>query len=231
VDEREPVLGIIGGAGVGAAARLYIDVAARVRAATGSLPRIALWNVPFSDTLEHAFTSATPDLDVRAEAEGLVGEAVDQLLAAGASVIAMPCNSLQRAAARECEQRAVPFIDMIAATMDAARADAQRVAVLIATEGTEAAGYYEGHGVEIVAPSADVRRQTNALIGRAVNGDLPGADEMRGLVELARRPGAGVVLGCTDICGLMGGGTEGVVESLGCLVERCADALGARSAA
>lgn len=37
---NEAVLGIIGGAGVGAAARLYIDVSARVRAATGSLARI-----------------------------------------------------------------------------------------------------------------------------------------------------------------------------------------------
>jgi aspartate racemase len=230
VDELGPVLGIIGGAGVGAAARLYVDVAARVRAATGSLPRIALWNVPFSDTLEHAFTSATPNLDVRAEAEGHVGEAVDRLRAAGATVIAMPCNSLQRAAARECEQRSVPFIDMIAATMDAARTDTPSLAVLIATEGTEAAGYYEGYGVEIVAPSADARRRANALIARAVHGDLPGADEMRTVVELARRPGAGVVLGCTDICGLMGGETPRVVESLGCLVERCADALGAGAA-
>ena len=100
-----PVLGIIGGAGVGAAARLYIDVSARVRAATGSLPRIALWNLPLSDAIEHAFTGAQPDAGLVAHVEGLVGEAIDRLRDAGADAIAMPCNSLQRAAAREAAAR------------------------------------------------------------------------------------------------------------------------------
>ena len=41
------------------------------------------------------------------------------------------------------------------------------------------------------------------------------------------------MLGCTDICGLMApsrAATLGVVESLACLAERCAQALGAGAA-
>ena len=225
-----PILGIIGGAGVGAAARLYIDVAAGVRAATGSLPRIALWNVPFGDSLEHAFTSAAPDPELIEIAERLVAEAIDRLLAAGAAAIAMPCNSLQQAASREAERRGIPFIDMIAATMDAARASGNRSAVLIATETTRAAGFYEGYDMPIVAPPSALRQETSSLIARAVGGPLPGAAEMRSLVERARIPGASVVLGCTDICGLLEADAVAelaVVESLGCLVERCVGFLSA----
>src|ERR1700688_570138 len=84
---NEAVLGIIGGAGVGAAARLYIDVAARVRAATGRLPAIALWNLPFSDEIERAFVGGDHDGDGVMAAERLVAESVERLLAAGATVI------------------------------------------------------------------------------------------------------------------------------------------------
>ena len=97
--EGEPVLGIIGGAGVGAAARLYIDVSSLVRSATGGLPRIALWNLPLTDAIEQAFTAASPAAQTRALVEGLIAEAFDRLGEAGATVIAMPCNSLQRSAA------------------------------------------------------------------------------------------------------------------------------------
>jgi len=228
--EREPTLGIIGGAGVGAAARLYIDVSARVRELTGSLPRIALWNLPFSDALEHAFTSAQPDAAVRDHAEGLVAEAIERLLAAGATVIAMPCNSLQRAAAREAQRRGAPFIDMIAATLDAARARGADAAVLIATDATHAGGVYENHGIEIVAPPAGLHDETAALIAQAVHGPPPSAARMERLVERARRPQAAVVLGCTDICGLIDADRAAqldLVESLGCLTERCARALSA----
>ncbi len=47
---HEPTLGIIGGAGVGAAAQLYIDVSARLSCRYRQvLPQIALWNLPMSD--------------------------------------------------------------------------------------------------------------------------------------------------------------------------------------
>ena len=56
--EHDRTLGIIGGAGVGAAAQLYIDVCARFRAATAALPQIAIWNLPLSDELERSFLGA-----------------------------------------------------------------------------------------------------------------------------------------------------------------------------
>lgn len=222
-----PTLGIIGGAGVGAAARLYSDVAMRVREASGALPQIVLWNLPFSDALEQAFVGGGPDGDAAMEAERLVAQAVDRLLDAGASVIAMPCNSLQAVAARQAERRSVPFVDMIAATLAAVRASSQRAAVLLATDATQASGIYEGHGIEILAPPSELRPELAALIVRAVEGPPPGGADLGRLVERARRPQASVVLGCTDICGLPGSEDLDVVDSLACLVAVCADALGA----
>jgi aspartate racemase len=140
----------------------------------------------------------------------------------------MPCNSLQRVAAREARRAGIPFVDMIGATIDAARESGAARAILIATEATLAGGVYEGYGIEIVVPSDEIRGRAVGLIARAVAGPPPGGDELRDLVAGAAQPAAAVVLGCTDICGLLDPGDAaraGVVESLGCLAQRCADAL------
>jgi aspartate racemase len=221
-------LGIIGGAGVGASARLYTDVAARYRVIRGHLPRIVLWNAPFSDALEHAFVGGEPDGEEAAAAELLVAQAVERLLDAGATVIAMPCNSLQRAAAREAARRGAPFIDMIAATLDGVSGSGHGSAVLLSTEATRAARIYEGRGVEILTPPAQLREELAALIGRVVEGSTPGGAELQSLVARATRPSAGVVIGCTDICGLLDSGrgsAAGVVDSLACLATSCVEVL------
>ena len=228
--DGEPILGVIGGAGVGAAARLYELITVRVRTQTGALPRLALWNLPLSDALEHAFTSPRPPADALAAVDELLAEAFDRLAGAGASVVVMPCNSLQPAAVREAARRGVPFIDMIEET---ARAAGER-AVLIATEATIAGGFYDGRGVEMIAPGPERQREVGALIKRAVAGELPGAGEMLELVEGARRDGATVVLGCTDLCGLLEPREAArlrVVESLGVLADAAAPALAGAPAA
>jgi aspartate racemase len=228
-DASQPTLGIIGGAGVGAAARLYVDVAARVQADTGALPRIALWNIPATDAVMRAAVAADGDPELRATAEELVAQAVDRLLDAGATVIAMPCNSLQRVAVREAARAGVPFIDMIAATIEAALKTGARRGVLISTASTQANGEYEGLGLEIVPMLHELRGEADELIHDAVAG-MPIGDRLQQLIDAARRPDACVLLACTDICGVINA-DEDVVESLGCLTDRCAQAMYALSSA
>jgi aspartate racemase len=228
--KTDQTLGIIGGAGVGAAAQLYVDVAARFRSASARLPQIALWNVPLSDELERSFLGGGADTSAVAAAEALVARAVDRLADAGATVIAMPCNSLQRVAARESERAGLPFVDMIDATVEAVRALGYREAVLLATATTYAAGHYDGRGVEMTPPTPDQRAELAALIGRLATGPPPTAPELLELIERVRRPGACVVIGCTDICGLIDADTASaaaVVESLACLAGAATEALGA----
>jgi len=222
------ILGIIGGAGVGAAARLYEDVSAAFRAAHGGLPAIALWNLPFTDAIERAFVAAQADEGAVRAAETLVGEAVDRLADAGATVIAMPCNALQRAAARESDRAGIPFVHMIEATIAGVRALDADAAVLLATPTTYATGIYEGYGVELTIPAADVRRELGPLIARAVEGTAPRAAELERVVEHARRPELPVIIGCTDICGIVA--APDVVDSLGSLTARCVERLGAGAA-
>ncbi|HZL55285.1 MAG TPA: aspartate/glutamate racemase family protein [Solirubrobacteraceae bacterium] len=229
--ENDRTLGIIGGAGVGAAAELYIDVCARFRAATATLPQIAIWNLPLSDELERSFLGSGADPAAVAQAEALVAESVDRLAAAGATVIAMPCNALARVGARESERAGLPFVDMIAATVEAVAALGHDEATLLATATTYAAGNYDGHGVEMIEPAPQQRAELAGLIARLGEGPQPTGAELLGLIERVRRPGTAVVIGCTDICGLIDPGAAGaggpVVDSLACLAERCAQALGA----
>ncbi|HEX4033227.1 MAG TPA: aspartate/glutamate racemase family protein [Solirubrobacteraceae bacterium] len=221
-------LGIIGGAGVGAAARLYADVSFAHRTHTGALPRVLLWNIPLDDDIERGFTKRTPEPAALAAAEALVAEAVQRLADGGASVIAMPCNSLQRVAAQECERAGIPFIDMIASTVEAARAQGSSAAVLLATEATAGAGFYDGHGVEMIAPPAPLQEELNAIIHAAVAGSGE-PQALASLLERARRPQIPTILGCTDICALIEP-DPAVVESLGCLTARCVEVLSSAAA-
>jgi aspartate racemase len=211
--EGGETLGIIGGAGVAAAARLYSDVAAGFRALHGRLPAIAPWNLPLSDDLEHAFVSGVG-----------VAEATERLLDARATVIAMPCNSLQRVAASEAERRGVAFVNMIDATLEPLRTSNCDRALLLATETTYATGIY-GYGVELVPPSPPLREELSGFIVRAVQEASASAPaELSEIIERARQPGVPVVIGCTDICGLLAA-EEGVVESLACLAAICVERL------
>ena len=221
-------LGIIGGAGVGAAARLYADVSFAYRAQTGALPRVLLWNIPLDDEIERGFTSRTPDPAAMAAAEALVVEGVQRLADGGASVIAMPCNSLQRVAAQESERAGIPFIDMIASTAGSARAQGSTSAVLLATEATVAAGFYDGYGVEMIAPPAPLQVELKAIIGAAVAGSGE-PHVLASLLERARLPQTPTILGCTDICAMIEP-DPAVVESLGCLTARCVEVLASGAA-
>ncbi len=227
-DAGDRTLGIIGGAGVAAAAQLYVDVSARFRAATAALPQIAIWNLPLSDELERSFLGAGADPAAVTAAEALVAQGAERLADAGATVIAMPCNALQRVAAREAERVGLPFVDMIAGTVAAAQALGYREAVLLATSTTYAFGHYGGYGVEMIQPSAEQRAELASLIARLGEGQPPTGAELLDLIERVRRPDAAVVIGCTDICGLIEpSATAGVLESLACLTEACVQALGA----
>ena len=230
--ESAKTLGIIGGAGVAAAAQLYVDVSARYRAATAALPQIAIWNLPLSDELERSFLGAGADPAAVAAAEALVAHAAERLADAGATVIAMPCNALQRVAARESERVGLPFVDMIAGTVEAARALGHREAVLLATSTTYAFGHYNGYGVEMIEPGAEERAELAELIARLGEGPPPTGAELLDLIERVRRPDGAVVIGCTDICGLIDlSASAGVVESLACLADACVQALGAAAPA
>ena len=80
----------------------------------------------------------------------------------------------------------------------------------------------------MIEPPAEERAELAELIARLGDGPPPTGAELLELIERVRRPDAAVVIGCTDICGLIEpSAASGVVESLACLADACVSALGA----
>jgi len=145
-----------------------------------------------------------PNRHSQPEAAGrTLGQMAARLREMGAGVLAMPCNTAH-AHADAIRAAGLPFIDMIAETVAAARATgAQRIGVL-ATPGGEAL-YVEalkGAGLEAVTLAGDDRAAFMAAVLGFKAGDLgegPRA-EMRRLAAALVTAGAEVVIGgCTEV--------------------------------
>ncbi|MFA4939066.1 aspartate/glutamate racemase family protein [Brevundimonas sp.] len=146
------------------------------------------------------------------EAEVVLGRMAARLAAAGAQVIAMPCNTAHAQAAgirAVCEAEGLSFIDMIAATADAAVAahdlndGVQRIGVL-ATPGGERL-YQAGlasRGVEAVLLDGADREAFMALVYGVKRGDVGEAAraEMLRLAGVLADAGAqALIAGCTEV--------------------------------
>ena len=192
------ILGVIGGMGPAAT----VAFLARVQALT-----------PAEGDADHIrvvmdLNPQVPDRNTRpGEAEVVLGRMAEGLAAAGAEVIAMPCNTAhaQAGAIRAaCEAKSLRFIDMIAATADAAAASgAKRIGVL-ATPGGE--GLYTealaARGVDTVLLEGADREAFMGLVYGVKRGDV-GETARAGMSRLAQAladAGAhGLIAGCTEV--------------------------------
>ena len=156
-----------------------------------------------------------------------LGEMAVRLREAGAQVLAMPCNTAH-AHADAIRAAGLPFIDMIAATVEAVTATgATRIGVL-ATPGGEAlyAGALAKAGLEIVRLAGTDREAFMAAVFAVKAGD-DGAGprgEMRRLAAALVTAGAGaVVAGCTEVPLLLGAEDVSVplVDSAEVLAAEC----------
>ena len=156
-----------------------------------------------------------PNRHSQPEAAGwTLGEMALRLKAAGAEVLAMPCNTAHAHAAA-IRAAGVPFIDMVAETAKAAAADgATRIGVL-ATPGGEAL-YAEAlavAGVEMVRLSEADRARFMAVVFGVKAGDTGPQQRaaMRGLAAALVAAGAqGIIGGCTEVPLLLDAGDAAV---------------------
>ncbi|MGH7028341.1 aspartate/glutamate racemase family protein [Brevundimonas sp.] len=150
-----------------------------------------------------------PNRHTHPEAAGrTLGEMAVRLRAAGAEVLAMPCNTAH-AHADAIRAAGLPFIDMVAETARAAKdraakaRGATRIGVL-ATPGGEAlyAAALEDEGVEMVRLSEADRARFMSVVFGVKAGDV-GPEQraaMRGLAEALVAAGAeGIIGGCTEV--------------------------------
>lgn len=132
-----------------------------------------------------------------------LGEMAVRLREMGAEVLAMPCNTAH-AHAGAIRAAGLPFLDMIAATVEAAAATGARRIGVLATPGGEAlyAAALERAGLEMVRLSEADRGGFMAAVLGFKAGDLGDGPrgEMRRLAAALVGAGAEAVIGgCTEV--------------------------------
>ena len=188
------VLGVLGGMGPAAT----VAFLARVQALT-----------PAEGDADHIrvvmdMNPQVPDRNTRpGEAEAELGAMAMRLKAAGAEVLAMPCNTAH-AQKPGIVAAGLPFIDMIAETTAAARATGGRAVGILATPGGEAlyvAALTEA-GLDPVILEGEDRAGFMACVYGVKRGDV-GVENRAAMARLgqmlAARGAEAVIAGCTEV--------------------------------
>lgn len=142
------------------------------------------------------------------KAEAVLGEMAERLKAAGAEVLAMPCNTAHAQSAG-IRKVGLPFIDMIAETTAAAKATGAEWVGVLATPGGEAL-YRKAlreNGMSLMTLDGADRQVFMDLVYGVKRGDVGerARSEMRRLAGLLAGGGAGAIIaGCTEVPLLLG---------------------------
>lgn len=200
---RRGTLGVLGGMGPMAT----VDFYRKVVAATGArrdqehVP-VVVWADPSVPDRTAALTGEGPD-----PTPWLV-EGARTLQAAGATVLAMPCNTAHAFLPAVRDAVTVPVLDMVAETCRAVARTVPaggRVGVL-ATAGTIRAGLYQRalprYGLVHLAPPPVVQQAVTGAISSIKAGGPPGAGRAslaRAAAEFVRAGAEVLVAGCTEL--------------------------------
>ncbi|MFJ8085280.1 aspartate/glutamate racemase family protein [Streptomyces sp. NPDC096205] len=221
-----PALGILGGMGPLATADFYRRLVEKTPAGSdqGHLP-VLMWADP-----------AVPDRTAALLGEGpspvpALVEGARWLQRAGASCVAVPCNTAHAYVEQLSKAAGVEVLDMIQAALQAAAEKVpglERVGIL-ATRGTRLAGLYERAGarldIEAIQVPARVQHEYVDAAIRAVKGgvDLDGAEQrIAAAAETLKEQGAQVAIAaCTEIPLVSGAAARvlPVVDSTDALVD------------
>jgi aspartate racemase len=204
VKAPEVILGIFGGMGPEATADLYRKIIDLTPAEKDQdhIPTL-IYSLP--QVPERTESIRNKDLSILPYIIG----GVKRLEKAGASFIAIPCNTVHYYYGQMAEAIHIPIIHMIRETVrevEAKQPGARRVGIL-ATAGTLESGLYgtalEDRGLEAIIPEEDVVREK---VMQAVFGIKSGQERMavEGLLadagrHLADRGAEAIILGCTEI--------------------------------
>ena len=192
------ILGVIGGMGP-AATVAFLERVQALTPARGDADHIRV----VMDLNPHA-----PDRNTRpGEAEVVLGQMAARLAAAGAQVMAMPCNTAHAQAGgirAVCEVEGLSFIDMIAATADAAVVSGARRIGVLATPGGERLyqAALEARGVETVLLDGEDREAFMGLVYGVKRGDVgeaARAEMLRLAGALADAGAQALIAGCTEV--------------------------------
>lgn len=227
---RPRVPGIIGGAGPGATARLYLDVIARChRAGLPNRPPVLIASLDIDLAVEERLLR--DGTGVEGYRTALI-EAARALAAAGADFLAMPCNTLHVLLPDLAAAVPLPVAGIVeAAAREVARSGCRTVG-LLATTTTLAAGLYQeglaAHGLTVIGIDDALQRRLERRIQQEVDQAGPIEDDGLGAAVLAELTAGGagaLVAGCTELKAVMEGWNLRLpivdsLDALGALVVR-----------
>lgn len=197
---QEPVIGILGGMGPAATADFYTKLVSHTRARRDQdHPRTIIWSDPTipdrTDALLGLGEDPTPWM--------LRG--IRHLEDAGATLIAVPCNTAHAFVPELQASTGVPILHMIEETVVLLAASGVTTAGLLATTGTCRTELYQGSArrldLTVQVPEPTIQKKVMDAI-LEIKGGRPSA-AVPPLVEAARRLQAqgaqAVIAGCTEI--------------------------------
>ena len=200
----EVILGIFGGMGPEATADLYLQVLKLTPAATDQehIPALIFSNVVVPDRVDAITSGDSSIIDY-------LTYSVRKLEKAGASYIAIPCNTAHYYFKDMQDAVSIPVINMIreTATVVAEKYPEARKVGLLATSGTIKTGLYEKElsamGFEVISPPDDIENEyvMKAVRGIKAGSDHQGNEDLLAFAgqHLADRGAELIVLGCTEI--------------------------------
>ena len=199
--QHEQVIGILGGMGPAATADFYTKLVGRTRARRDQdHPRTVIWSDP-----------TIPD-----RTQALLGHGEDpspwmmrglrHLEDAGATLIAVPCNTAHAFVPALQARISVPILHMIEETVELLAVRGIRAVGLLATTGTCRTGLYQGfadaRGLDVLVPDFAAQEKVMDAILQ-IKGGNTSPQVGRSLAEAAaglRAQGAqAVIAGCTEI--------------------------------
>ncbi len=204
-------LGLIGGMSWESTAIYYRHLNELARQRLGGLhsAQLLLWSFDFAEI--EALQAAE---DWTAATDRMV-EAARRLAQAGAEAIVICTNTMHRMAAEVEAAVEIPLVHIADTTAAAIQAAPVRRPLLLATGYTMAQDFYKGrlrdrHGIDVAVPDEAGR----ALVHRVIYEELcqgvvrpESKAAYLDLIEAQRRDGVdGVILGCTEVCMLIGPG-------------------------
>lgn len=224
---REPVLGILGGMGPAATVELYRRLTEAVDAGTDQdHPRIIIDSNAKVPDRTAALLAGGPD------PVPFLLDSAATLQAAGADVIAMPCNTAHAYLPAIRDHVALPVLDMIERTVAASPRSGP--IGLLATSGTIEVRLYQdafaSHDLDVVVPIGEDQAAAMRAIHLVKAGDLPASVPYAeaAAAGLGRQGATAIVLGCTEFSVLAGHHTLALptIDPLDALVDAILDHLG-----
>ncbi len=195
------IIGILGGMGPAATADLFNKIIFSTKAASDQ---------------EHLHVIIDSNTSIPDRTEALINGGEDpteqltlsarRLAAAGAELIAMPCNTAHGFYDAVCAAVDIPVLHMIKLTAQELRREGIECAGLLATDGTVQSGIYErcfaGSGIELLTPSPAAQAAVMELTYKGVKAgqrDFDTSGFEKAAQELLDRGAQTLILGCTEL--------------------------------